>query len=156
MNGVKTQPRPANPSDDAPTVSGKLVIIVVGFVAVGGALFSWWFRYNATHHAAALWGSRDSALIRDAEMVNFLQLRRLNGSQGLKTGSAPSFGEDVLHLDGIPFAILGRKDVSHAPGLTHLRNALLEDKSFVWPARTAHPEEDWAWALDSHFEKESA
>ena len=27
-------------------------------------------------------------------------------------------------------------DISHARGLTHLRNALLEDRSFDWPATT--------------------
>src|SRR4029079_568302 len=39
------------------------------------------------------------------------------------------------------------RDVTNAPGILHLRTALLEDKSFVWPASDAQPPAKSAWCL---------
>jgi hypothetical protein len=87
------------------SISGKLVIIGVLGVAVVGAGASWWFRYNATHRAAEFWGPQAVRLIRDAPQVTLRRLR-----------SKPS-----------------EIDISNAHGITHLRNALLENRSYDWP-----------------------
>ena len=42
---------------------------------------------------------------------------------------------------------LNDRDISNAPGLLHLRNALLEDRSFKWPAEYVDPDASWRWAL---------
>jgi hypothetical protein len=90
--------------------SGK--ILIIGIVAAAAALAGggWWFRYSATHRAAEFWGPRAVRLIRDAPRVTFVDLD----------------ADEPAH----------RRDVSSARGLTHLRNALLEDRSFDWPAST--------------------
>jgi hypothetical protein len=54
-----------------------------------------------------------------------------------------------------PVVLLGRRgqtaDISQARGLTHLRNALLEDRSFNWDSTTfGKMDNDWAWALTFH------
>jgi hypothetical protein len=87
--------------------SGKLLIL--GIVAAAALLAGagWWFRYNATHRAAEFWGPRAVRLIRDAPRVVYSNLQ--------------STSPDVEH------------DVSSARGLTHLRTALIEDRSFDWP-----------------------
>jgi hypothetical protein len=38
-------------------------------------------------------------------------------------------------------------DVSGAPGITHLRNALLEDRNYDWPALKNSQSMDWRWML---------
>jgi hypothetical protein len=88
--------------------SGKLLIL--GIVAAAALLAGagWWFRYNATHRAAAFWGPEATVLIRDAPRIVYRNLQ--------------SFPPDSEH------------EVSSARGLTHLRNALIEDRSFDWPA----------------------
>jgi hypothetical protein len=86
--------------------SGKLVILGILAVALASAAASWWFRYAATHRAAEFWGPQSARLIRDAPRVS---LMRLFLSTAPKT-----------------------RDISNAPGITHLRNALLEDRSFEW------------------------
>jgi hypothetical protein len=86
-------------------LSGKLVIIGIVGVALAGAGAGWWFRYNATHRAAEFWGPQAVRLIRDAPQVK------------------------LQHRESKPSEI----DISNAHGITHLRNALLENRSFDWP-----------------------
>jgi hypothetical protein len=90
--------------------SGKLVIIGIVTIAIWAAAISWYFRYNATHRAAKFWGPETAVLIRDAPQVTlFKQLPAVQGNADHST-----------------------IDISSAGGLLHLRNALLEDHSFIW------------------------
>lgn len=107
-------------------VSGKLVIITVLAIALAAAGASWWFRYNATRHAAGFWGGKIARLIRDAPHITLEQITRNN--EGLITTSVT-------------------RDVSRSPGITHLRAALLEDKSFNWPASEKAPSTPSGWLL---------
>jgi hypothetical protein len=98
--------------------SGKLVIIGIVTIAFWAAAISWYFRYNATHHAAKFWGPETSVLIRDAPVVGISH----NGVQ--LNSSTPA---EKAH-----FPIDSGIDVSNAHGLVYLRNALLEDHNFDW------------------------
>ncbi len=95
--------------------SGKRLILGVLVIGLAAAAASWWFRYSATHRAAQFWGPQAATLIRDAPHV---------------TLRSDSTDDDAL-------------DISAAPGLTHLRTALLEDGSYDWTATTA-PDTDWS------------
>jgi hypothetical protein len=132
MNPAETeQPSP-------PGVSGKVVIVGIVTVAVVAAGVSWWFRFNATHLAASFWGPQMARIISESTSISLTHMSRNEG--GLVTTNAT-------------------RDVSHAPGITHLRTALLEDRSFVWPANTGTPPAPAAWRLtfagDSPDEKAS-
>jgi hypothetical protein len=108
--------------------SGKLLII--GIIAAAALLAGagWLFRYNATHRAAEFWGPRVARMIRDAPIVKYLE-------------RSPAVNPDRL---GDPAAI--GHEVSHARGLLHLRNALLEDRSFRWSGVITT--DDWRhWGL---------
>jgi hypothetical protein len=108
-------------------VSGKLVIISILTVALAAAGASWWFRYAATHGAVQFWGPQTAQLIRDAPTVELYRNERLPDS-AFKSGFATSY------LD-----VADGNDISRAPGLVHLRNALLEDRSYNWPAEYRRP-----------------
>jgi hypothetical protein len=103
--------------------SGKLVILAIIAVAIAAAGTSWWFRYNATHRAAAFWGPETAALIRDASVV------------------------EVYYVNDDPNTVSLVRDISKTPGITHLRNALLEDRSYRWPAQKLARSPRWRWAL---------
>jgi hypothetical protein len=116
------------------SISGKLVIIGIVVVALWAAGISWWFRYNATHRAAKLWGADSAVLVRDAPEVT-LHVMPYDPSDP-QTSSRKS---DI--------------DVSQARGLTYLRNALLEDHNFTWPNSNserlnANDFHDWKWILE--------
>jgi hypothetical protein len=101
--------------------SGKLVIVGILTVALASAAASWWFRYAATHKAVRFWGSDITELIRDARHVLLLRNPPPEISHLAESNPARAhFYESVVK-------------VSDAPGLLHLRNALLEDQSFHWP-----------------------
>src|SRR5688572_29599931 len=82
-------------------ISGKLVIVAILAFALAAAGASWWFRYNATHRAAKFWGPDDARRIRDAPFV------------------------ELYYINDDPDALSTIREISKAPGLTHLRHALL-------------------------------
>ena len=120
-------------------VSGKLVILTILAVAIPGAGASWWFRYSATHHAAKFWGPAAVRLIRDAPQVELLELAPSTSAEA---------GQNEVKLHGEIYSSALRRDASAAPGLTHLRNALLSDRSYDGfnVAIEAGPQR-WRWAL---------
>ena len=122
--------------------SGKLVIIGILAVAVASAAASWWFRYAATHRAAQFWGPETARLIRDAPTVELYQ------SKPPATFTPLSRIDDFLER-------ADARDVSNAPGLTHLRNALLEDRSYRWPPRPMQPVQRWPWLLSFRNERQN-
>ena len=129
-------------------VSGKLVILTLLAVAIPAAGASWWFRYTSTHQAAEFWGPEAARLIRDAPQVELLKL-----APNMSTEA----GQNEVKLHGEIYSIALRRDASAAPGLTHLRNALLLDRSYefnvVFEPPTPHR---WRWALTFREAQKSA
>jgi hypothetical protein len=117
--------------------SGKLLILGIVALALLLAAASWLFRYKATHRAAEFWGSNGVASIRDAPDVVYTQTRPNEPGNG-----------------GAMDMVVVRRKVSAAPGLTHLRNALLEDKSFEWPASEPPPGTKWPYSLEFHMNRD--
>jgi len=120
------------------TNSGKLLIAAMVGAGILAAAASWWFRYVATHQADQFWGPQAATLIRDAPRVELLTLQRDAGD------ASPG---ELKTVAGTPWRITGCIDISHAPGLTHLRNALLEDRSFRWPSHSVPADASWTHGL---------
>jgi hypothetical protein len=114
--------------------SGKLVILGILTVALASAAASWWFRYKATSQAVKFWGPTSARLIRDAPKVELYRWSSLPAS-AFRSSFSRSYLESA-----------NGRDLSNTPGLTHLRNALLEDRSYRWPAEPMTPD-GWGWVL---------
>ena len=110
------------------TRQSKWLIGVIVLIGCALAAFSWWFRFTATHRAAEFWGRDNFRLIRDAAIVE---------------AYVPAVDHDLNRLA----AKAVQRDVSHFPGMTHLRNALLEDRSYIWEKRRLPPSADWSYGL---------
>jgi hypothetical protein len=106
--------------------SGKLLIVTMFVAALAAAATSWWFRYEATHRPAQFWGPEAARLIRDAPLVELLTLQ----PAAIAVDDAKS--PDEIHFGTAAWTITSHHDISAAHGLVHLRNALLEDRSFNW------------------------
>lgn len=116
--------------------TGTLIVAGMFLVALLAAGASWWFRYEATHRTDQFWGPAAAALIRDAPQVELFTLR-----------PADAAADQSGQLGGLAWQIADHRDVTTAHGMIHLRNALLEDRSFVWPALGTMPDAEWRWGL---------
>lgn len=119
---------PADAVERRVRISGKLVIGVILAVAVAAATFSWHFRWQATRRAAEFWGPEAVAAIQQPRRVDAFLLC----DSPLSAGAKPAGSERLGEMEIGAFQIIAREDVTNAPGLTHFRNALLEDRSFDW------------------------
>src|SRR5688500_5896861 len=98
-------------------------------VGLAGAGASWWFRYAATRRTAQFLGPEATVLIRDAPLVELIELSRAEDKD--IHGAWP----DAVVLSDESWVVLRRRDASNARGLVHLRHALLEDRSYIWSSR---------------------
>jgi hypothetical protein len=118
--------------------SGKLVIIGILTAALAAAGTSWWFRYHTTHRAAEFLEPQIARLIRDAPIVEFCKI------DPPLEATLPT--REAGQLDQLANAA-SRRNVTEAHGLVHLRNALIEDHSYTWPAQPPSAEDRWQWGL---------
>ena len=121
--------------------SGKLLILAMLLVGLLAAGTSWWFRYSATHRAAKFWGPQAARLIRESPKVELLQLELGGGGHSVS---------GTLRLADEASNVLAARDVSTARGMTHLRTALLENRSFDSFRKPADQAPKWRWALRFH------
>ncbi len=101
--------------------SGTLLIVGILVLALGAAMFSWWFRAQATRRAMTLWGAERAVLIQSGKPVHALRLARS------ADGDGPA--NESIVVQGRALAIDERIDITRSGGLLHLRQALLEDRS---------------------------
>lgn len=109
-------------------------IVVGGIIAVGLCLaaFAFWFQWIQTRRCLAFFGSDVATSVNAAPRVELWRL-------------APGSGPRRL-------VVTERRDISLAPGLVHLRHALVEDASFDWqPADAAPPPPPADWSLGIAF-----
>jgi hypothetical protein len=109
--------------------SGKLVILLILGAALAAAGFAWWRQYEQGRRALAYWGAEGARLIRTAPEV---ELRRLREAAD----------EEVSPIQP------RSRDVSHARGLVHARQALISDASYLWNEQSAAAPE---WEYDLVF-----
>jgi hypothetical protein len=128
-------------------ISGKLVIGGIVALALMAAGTSWLFRYSATHRALQFWGSEGARLIRDAPTVELIRIQATDETKDRAMHFRLWSGEQVT--------VTEYYDVSGARGITHLRNALLEDRSYAWPPREGDQGVDWRWMIGFRDESRS-
>ncbi|MEX2170793.1 MAG: hypothetical protein WD851_15860 [Pirellulales bacterium] len=119
--------------------SGKLLILAILAIALTSGVFSWWFRWSATRRVAAFWGPEITTTIRDARRVEAYRL----AEEGIET-------DQTLTAGNREYPVEKRIDASQGHGLVHLKQALLEDRSYEWEASVAQAELIPRWALVFH------
>ncbi len=104
-------------------------------MAVLAAAAAWWAQYAKGRQALAFWGADAAWLIRQADDIE------------LWVFEPPlSVADGPLAID--ESAITLRRDLSHARGIAHARQALIVDASYVWPAKSkTSGDAKWEYAL---------
>jgi hypothetical protein len=112
----------------------KLVLGIFGLAVAAGVL-SWAYRYEATHDASVFWGPRAIELIAKPSTVIVFELPEEPKSAG-----------DSIQIFSKTYRRVEIKNLSDAPGMIHLRNAILTDDNYNWgeSADTF----DWRWCLE--------
>jgi hypothetical protein len=118
---------------------GHHVVIGLLVLGVGAAGFASWYQWSMTDRVLAFWGPEVATTLRSPEKVELLELGP-EGSEG--PGSVLT-----LTVDGRVFPIESRRDVTAAPGLSHARQALLENASFNFDAPPTAEPARWSHAL---------
>jgi hypothetical protein len=137
----------AGPPATAPTPSsirGKYVVLGIFGVAILLAAFAWWWNLRQNSRASGLWGRENIRLIRLAKHVELWELAPGD------TASESAAEIERLIVDGTPYQILHRRNISQARGLIHARHALTEDASYDWeqqPPSDDAKKSSWRFAV---------
>ena len=127
-------------------ISGKYAILAVVILAMAGAGYSWSYLYRLQRRPIKFWTPERAAAFLHATKVEALRLGPATGEQS---------GE-VLSLPGGRRRIVEALDITGAPGLIHVRHALVHGGTYaeydVPPVEPA----DWAIALRFSNEGDSA
>ncbi|MBL9124616.1 MAG: hypothetical protein JNG90_13355 [Planctomycetaceae bacterium] len=133
------------------TASGKYAIIVIGTLAIGGALFNWWYQRELHRRALDFWGPETSRLIVQAPQVEAWRLAPESSPEAAArqpdaAGEAPA----RIAVGERAWVVIDRQEIStptQAPGSSHVRRSLVNDQGFDW-SDTADPcQTDWQYAL---------
>jgi hypothetical protein len=127
------------------SIRGKFVVIGIFGVAILLAAFAWWWNLRQNPRATALWGRDSIRLIRLAKHVELWDLAAAD------TASESAAAIERLIVDGTPYQILQRRNISQARGLIHARHALTEDASYDWGKQQQPPSDtdkvSWRFAI---------
>jgi hypothetical protein len=130
-------------SDSPRTVSGKWMILSVFGVGIAMAVAAWTFYYLQQRGPLKFWGSSVALLIKNAPTVEAWRLVDAEEPAG------DSKEVEIISVGSQRLRIAERKDVSKAPGMSHLRNGFLYDRCFAWDQPA--PQEAWSWQYALRF-----
>lgn len=142
-------PHAATPTPSS--IRGKVVVLGIFGVAILLAAFAWWWNLRQNGRASQLWGRDNIRLMRLAKQVELWELA---------PADAPTISSservERLIVDGTPYQILSRRNISQARGLVHARHALTEDASYDWtqPGGSAGSDNTDSWRLAVRFQED--
>ena len=130
---------------------GKLVVASILLLALGLAVFAWYWRWQQGHRAAEVWGPEASRLIRGARQTELLLLRPIAEKRNTESpdGEPESQSGPVqtLSISDAEYEVVATFDLARSPGLIHARHSLTEDASFVWPPAMDDCAPHWTHAM---------
>jgi hypothetical protein len=119
-------------------IRGSYVIVAIVLIAVVAAAAPLAYRYFRSRDVLALWGPEAALLIHDEADEIWLDVVETAGTPGPE----PSFD-----IQGRSYAVARRKNISQARGLLNARQALVENKSFLWGQARGDCQPRWEYAL---------
>ncbi len=133
-------------AEGTPLIEGKYAILAVLFLGLIGAVGGWWYRGQLQRKAITLLGADNATLIQEAPSVVLWELEPADTNR-------PSGEERTLAVANREFIVTNRVQTGRAAGLIHLRQSLINDRSYHWEQSAAGCEPEWEYAL--RFEDEA-
>jgi len=127
-------------------VSGKYTILFIIGVGVASAIGSQWYYHHLQQRPLALWGLGEANLMLNAPLTNALLLVPVDK---VPPGTLPA-GEvrERIMVGKERWIVLKRKDVTNAPGFSHVRACLVDDESFDWNTKGGDCQPQWIYGLE--------
>ena len=127
---------------------GKLVVLsffFLGLALAGGAI---WYHFAKSRWAMAFWQTDAARLLARAPEVELWKLTPATGSgeSADSLDATPAGERESLVIDGQTLWVAQRRRMTNAPGLIHMRMALVEDANFDTQAAYP-PNPRWDYAL---------
>lgn len=137
--------------------SGTALMLAILLLAAGAAGYAWWHQWSRGDQALAFWGGAHAWRIRKAPRVELHRLpagsqdgnaesgRRPGGNAASASARERPAGEhsSVAFLPGAGETW----EISRAPGISHVRQALIADASFDWQRPPDSVPPIWTHAL---------
>lgn len=112
---------------------GKLVTLVILFVALAAAASNLMYQKSRVHRSLDFWGPATAALIVGAPQADVLRL-------------ASDGGAKSIVVQGRRMAVVDRKPAADARGFINIRRGLVSDESFAWDdGNDCQP--SWSYAI---------
>lgn len=143
--------KPVDDPLEPKTYPGKYAIILIALLGIGAVLISQWYYYSIQSRALRMWGKTSAKLIATSPLAY---------AKVVQTGEQPVIDGEIEHL------ILGgkkeklvfspAKEISTAPGFSHLRQALVNNSGFDWSDPKSDCVPQWQYALEFSDGEDSA
>lgn len=129
--------------------SGKLVSLGVLLLAIGLGAFAWTYHRSRSDRAVNYWGAQNAVFVRTAPQVALARLVAVRDDQvDASVGRSSEPAARVVMIDDRPWQVLDERDITNAPGLVHLRQALVQNSSFDWSRSEGDASEgSWDYVL---------
>ncbi len=129
-----------------PMQSGKVVTLGIFAIALLATACAWWYQRAQGRRALEYWGADDAQLLRHGKEILLWQLSPDADGPDAANGTTR---RETLLVDDLTWSIRRQVDLTKAPGLLHLRQALIVDASYDWDAPTPGAAESpvWQYAL---------
>ena len=138
-------------------ISGKLVILIVLALGIGGAATGWLWIYNQQRQPRDFWGYHAWVMLARAPVVTALKLDPEPATAPGKQRAEWYEGLVVVPrdpADGARYVVAAMERVEKSPGLsladqsTSLREALGFERSFLWGSKAGELQEPvWRYGL---------
>ncbi|MBX3414109.1 MAG: hypothetical protein KF708_15585 [Pirellulales bacterium] len=122
-----------------PVASGKYAIVTITVLAVGLASAALYYQYYLQQRPLEFWGTEIAQQLLSAPQVELLLLEPV--------GATPVADGETYKSAGRTWRVREQRDVSQAPGFTHVRRSLILTGSFDWDAPRPEEPIDWRYAL---------
>lgn len=119
-------------------IPARMAIVAMLVLAVAAAATAIWYLRGLSRRTTERWGPAAGQLILQAPHIEAWRLAPLNDAGGKDPAT--------VIVDGQRLAILQRRDLSQAPGMTNVRRALMNDASYAWDVSSTEPPH-WTHAL---------
>jgi hypothetical protein len=115
--------------------SGQVVILAMFGFGTAAALFGMWYRWDVTRRTLDLWGAPSAVLVVRAPQVQALGF------------DPPLAGIETTRTADLAAAAAQSRDVSRARGILNVRQAFVEDSTFLWDRQPDRKTLAWVYGL---------